>query len=141
MTNDLRGIATTLRVLSADIGQLKSALGSESTAKPPIATKAASPESDFVILVPETKVSGAYKISTKVSTLLIVVQNLKSEEKKPRGSVTVRFIAQIQDYSVAIASQTISKEGSFVLPIPACGLNSTIEIEFDGTADVLVWGI
>lgn len=141
MANELRGMAASLRTMTADLESLKEQL---LKAKVPSTLEEVSSDSngDFSILIPEAKISGSYPIAQKVSSLLVVVKNLKPEEKKPRASVTVKFVAHVDDHSVVIASQVITKDGPSVLQVPACGLNSTVEIELDGTVDsVMVWGL
>lgn len=133
MANQVRemaGMAASLRALLAISEESKNQ------------TQVQSPESsDFVRLVPETNVSGIFPVTQKISSLMILIENLKSEEKKPRGIVAVKFLAVVQGHSFVVASQNISKDGTSVLEVPACGLNSIIEIEIDGTANVTLWGI
>lgn len=133
MANQVRemaGMAASLRALVAHSEDSKNQLNAQEPKS-----------SDFVGLVPETSVSGAFPVTQKISSLMILVENLKPEEKKPRGVVAVRFSAVFQGHSFVVASQNISKDGTSVLEIPACGLNSVIEIEIDGTANVTLWGI
>lgn len=133
MANQVReiaGMAASLRALLASVEDVKNQLNPQEAES-----------SDFVGLVPGTNVSGTFPCTQKISSLLILVENLKSEEKKPRGVVSVKFSAVVQGHSFVVASQNISKDGTSVLEVPACGLNSVIEIEIDGTANVTLWGI
>lgn len=139
MANQLRemvGMASSLRALQADLVELKGRGVQDLTQSPVTASG-----SDFFVLIPEATATGSFSIAQKLSSLIILVKDLKPEEKKTRASVTVRFLAQVEGHSICIAAQALVKDGAAVLTIPCCGLRSTVELEFDGAASVIVWGI
>lgn len=139
MANQLRemvGMASSLRALQADLLELKDRSVQDLTQSPVTASG-----SDFFVLIPEATATGAFSTTQKISSLMVLVKDLKPEEKKTRSSVTVRFLAQVEGHSVCIAAQSLVKDGAAVLTIPCCGLKSIVELEFDGAASVIVWGI
>jgi hypothetical protein len=144
-STELKGMAASLRAMTADIEHLKKAVLGKTNSVEFVAPNSgdfiAHDSKDFFSLILGTESAASIPVNVKVSSLLILVEDLKPEEKKPRAAVTVKLTAQLGEKVVVLASQSQGKEGTIILPILACGLNSTLVVEIDGTAKVSVWGI
>lgn len=137
MNTELKGMAASLRAMTADIDHLKKTVLGETSS-----TEFVAPDSrDFFPLILGAESFASIPVNVKVSSLLILVEDLKPEDKKPRATVTIKLTAQLGENVVVLATQSLLKEGTIILPILACGLNSTLVVEMDGTAKVSVWGI